>query len=97
MALALRNLPLPVDCINVIQSYAFVDPSRYKNKLIFKSVLCLLKRATSVYNWNESYDDTWLFRWYYTHLQHQAFFCKCGEFTDTTIGELQDCCKCKCI
>lgn len=97
MAIALRNLPLPDDCTNLIQSYAFLDPVTYKNKLLFKSVNLLMRTATSVYNWDEEYSDCYVFRWYFTHFQHQSWFCKCGDYTGVAIGPLNDCCICKCI
>jgi len=96
MAIALHNLPLPADCIDVIQSYVFVDPVTYKNKLLFKSINNLMRCATSVYNWDEDVGNAHVFRWYLTHLQHQSWFCKCGNYTSAALGTLNDCCICKC-
>jgi len=97
MAIAVKNLPLPDDCIGNIQSYAFLDPVTYKNKLIYKSINILMKLAASVYNWNEELGNAYIFRWYLTDLQHQSWFCKCGDYKAAAIGPINDCCSCKCI
>jgi hypothetical protein len=100
MSVALSNLPLPADCIFVINSFAFLDPVQYKNKLIKKSVNTLLRMAVSVYSWPNFEDltelphDIYVFKWYTYHIQHQIWFCKCGDYVDGT--HIPNVCRCKC-
>ena len=100
-SIALSNLPLPSDCIHVIQSYAFIDKDKYSNILIKKSVNALLRGAVSAYTdylaGIDRQEDVYLFRWYFDHLQHQIIFCmKCGDYIYLILGELNRCCECKC-
>jgi len=101
MSVALNNLPLPADCIHVINSFAFLDPIQYKNKLIKKSINTILRMAVSVYTWSnledftELPDDTYVFKWYAEHTQYQMWFCKCGDYIDGT--DIPNVCRCKCV
>jgi hypothetical protein len=101
MSIALSNLPLPDDCIYIINSFAFLDPVQYKNKLIKKSVNTLLQLAINVYNWpryddlEELTDNMYVFKWYSYHIQHQIWFCKCGNYLDGQ--DIPTVCRCKCV
>ena len=96
MDVAVGNLPLPDDCINIINSYVLLDEVQYKNKLIWKSVNYLMRRAASNYNCEVYYNGNHIFRWYYTHVQYQSRYCVCGDYIVSTNGPLNDCCMCKC-
>ena len=96
MAISVKQLPLPADCINVIQSFAFVDQVQYKTRLIKKSVNQLMKISDNLYNREIESDDGYCFEWFYDHIQFQARYCKCGDYTNAANGPLNDCCRCKC-
>ena len=96
MAITVTQLPLPADCIDVIQSFAFVDPLQYKTRLIKKSVNQLMKTSDNIYNREIETDNSHFFEWFYHHIQFQAWYCKCGGYTNAANGPLNDCCRCKC-
>ena len=100
MSVALSNLPLPADCIYVINSFAFLDPVQYKNKLIKKSLNIIFHMTINVYNWptfddlEALTDDMYAFKCF--NKQYQMWFCKkCGNYID---GEdIPIVCRCKCV
>jgi len=103
----LYGLPIPNDCVDIINGYLFVDPVVYKNKLIKISIFCIMKSA--IHDYNDEIDgyfderdsnsiwDTFMFRWFYDHIQYQMKFCiKCGNYKTIDNGPLNRCCACKC-
>ena len=100
---AVSNLPLPDDCLDIIKSYTYLDKTVYQCKLIRKSIHALLKTAITCYN-NESEgysvsSGRWIFKWFpYQKYQFQTHFCKtCGDYENVSFGKLPDCCECKCL
>ena len=100
---AVSNLPLPDDCLDIIKSYTYLDRTVYQSKLIRKSIHALLKGAISSYNCElDGYPmskNIWLFRWFpYNKYQFQTPFCgTCGQYVGVSFGQLPDCCECKCL
>ena len=99
---ALLGLPVPGDCIDIINGYLFLDRTEYKNKLIKSSVCRLMRRAINVYNDEvEGYEalwDTHIFRWFDEEVQFQSKFCiQCGNYKEITNGEISKCCSCYCL
>lgn len=99
---ALQGLPLPNDCVDIINSYLYIDSMSYELKLVKKTIRALLKTAVTPYNLflhGRTTYGTWVFRWYpYHKYQFQTpFCCKCGEYLDVRFGALPDCCSCKCF
>ena len=99
---SLHGLPIPSDCVDIINSYLFLDKLMFKNKLIKMSILVFMRRSINIYN-DAIYGyihrcDTFIFRWFYTHIQHQILFCiKCGEYKAIENGIINQNCSCKCV
>ncbi len=98
---AISNLPLPDDCIFTIKSCLFLDKQRYEIILLKKTIVNLMHCAFSAYNF-EMYGDTlpnnvYVFRWYFSHIQHHFHFCTCGNYKTIKFGTLINACKCKCL
>ena len=100
---ALLQLPIPNDCVHIINRYLFLEKMEYKNKLLKSSVNQLMRFAINSYN-DERYGiiyanpNTYLFRWYPFHIQHQITFCaKCGNYLLNDNEPIEECCTCKCV
>jgi len=100
---ALLQLPIPNDCAHIINRYLFLEKMEYRNKLLKSSVNQLMRFAINCYN-DERYGiiysnpNTYLFRWYPLHIQHQITFCaKCGNYRFNDNEDIQECCTCKCV
>ena len=74
---ALHGLPIPRDCVDIINEYLFLDLTVFKNKLIHSSILWLIRTATNDYNdeideYYGPHDSNWnifVFRWFSEHTQ----------------------------
>ena len=104
---ALYGLPIPKDCVDIINEYLFLDPIVYKNKLIKRSISWIMRCGINDYN--DEIDgyygerdpnyiwDKFIFRWFYPHVQFQITFCiKCGNYKAITNGFINTCCSCNC-
>ena len=103
---ALHGLPIPSDCVDIINEYLFLDRTVFKNKLINSSILWLLRTSVNDYNdeldgYYEPHDINWdifVFRWFPEHTQFQCKFCiKCGNYKQITNGIITQRSRCHCV
>jgi hypothetical protein len=102
---ALRGLPIPSDCVDIINEYLFLHRTVFKNKLIHSSILWLMRTSMNEYNYEiyeyyEPHDSNWdilWFRWFSEHTQFQCKFCiQCGNYKQITNGIINQSARCHC-